>query len=148
MNFQRHAQERSGGFQMAPMLDIVFILLIHFMAATIFAQWENKLDISVPTATESRPGDRRQQGEVILNIDRNGKVFINSMPISDDSLLNLLDQISATFKSQPILIRADRDTSCQSLLHVLDICRKADIWNISFATIKPEDAAPPAPPAK
>ena len=56
MNFKRKITESNAGFQMGPMLDIIFILLIHFMAATIFAQWENKLEIKVPTASsEKRP---------------------------------------------------------------------------------------------
>ena len=50
MNFKRHIRDTSESFQMAPMIDIIFILLIHFMAATIFAQWENKLGIQVPAA--------------------------------------------------------------------------------------------------
>ncbi len=141
MNFRKGIQERSPGFQMAPMLDIIFILLINFMAATIFAQWENKMDITVPTA-QTATSQQRQYGEVILNIDEEGRVFINSRQVSDETLLNLLTQISETFKSQPVILRADRKTNCQQLLHVLDICRQADIWNVSFAAIKPEDALP------
>ena len=53
MNFKKRLAENSPGFQMAPMLDIVFILLVHFMAATFFAKWENKLDITVPSADSS-----------------------------------------------------------------------------------------------
>ena len=86
MDFKKKFQEHGAGFQMAPMLDIVFILLIHFMAATIFAQWDNKLEIKVPTAANAAENDIRQYGEVILNIDREGKVFINSNEVSDAQL--------------------------------------------------------------
>lgn len=136
MNFKRNTNESGGGFQMAPMLDIVFILLIHFMAATIFAQWENKMEIQVPTASAAER-QTRQPGEVILNIDKDGQVFINSRAISDERLLNLLNSISREFKSQPIILRADRATDCQQLIRVLDICKQADIWNIAFATVAP-----------
>jgi len=146
MNFRKGIQERGAGFQMAPMLDIIFILLIHFMAATIFAQWENKMDITVPTA-KTATAQERQYGEVILNIDEEGRVFINSRQVSDETLLQLLTQISNAFKSQPVILRADRKTNCQQLLHILDICRQADIWNVSFAAIKPEDQLPPPPAA-
>lgn len=139
MNFQRKNRPTGSGFPMAPMLDIVFILLIHFMAATIFAQWEHKIDITIPTAQSAIP-QTRQVGEVILNIDRDGQVFINSRPISDAMLLELLTKISDTFKNQPIVLRADKETECQSLIRILDLCRQADVWNIAFATIKPEDA--------
>lgn len=145
MDFKKKFQEHGAGFQMAPMLDIVFILLIHFMAATIFAQWDNKLEIKVPTAANAAENDIRQYGEVILNIDREGKVFINSNEVSDAQLKEILEAIATTFKDQPCIVRPDRDTSCQHLVHVLDLCRGANVWNVSIATAKPaasEDAIP------
>ena len=68
MNFRKNMNDTSPGFQMSPMLDIVFITLIHFMAATLFAKWENKLDITVPTA-DSEVSYGRQRLEIIVNID-------------------------------------------------------------------------------
>ena len=136
MIFRHNTSHASSGFPMAAMLDIMFLLLIHFMAATIFAQWENKLDIKVPTATSAK-STARQPGEVILNIDKNGTVFINSLPVPEDTLAKLLKDIADTFRTQPVILRADQETTCQQLLHVLDICRQADIINIAFATIKP-----------
>lgn len=137
MDFKKKFQEHNAGFQMAPMLDIIFILLIHFMAATIFAQWDNKLDIKVPTAANAAENDIRQYGEVILNLDRDGKVFVNSNEVDDAQLVELLNAISNAFRDQPCVIRPDRETSCQHLVHVLDLCRGANVWNVSIATTKP-----------
>ena len=137
MDFKKKFQEHNAGFQMAPMLDIIFILLIHFMAATIFAQWDNKLDIKVPTAANAAENDIRQYGEVILNLDRDGKVFVNSNEVDDAQLVELLNAISNAFRDQPCIIRPDRETSCQHLVHVLDLCRGANVWNVSIATTKP-----------
>ncbi len=139
MDFKKKFQEHNAGFQMAPMLDIIFILLIHFMAATIFAQWDNKLDIKVPTAANAAENDIRQYGEVILNIDRDGKVFINSNEVDDAQLVELLNAIATAFKDQPCVIRPDRETSCQALVHVLDLCRGANVWNVAIATAKTDE---------
>ena len=138
MNFKRNIQERSAGFQMAPMIDIVFILLIHFMAATVFAQWEKKVDITVPTASTATE-QQRQTGELILNVDREGRLYINSQPYSDETALELLKQISGAFQDQPIILRADKETSVQQLMHVMDLCREADVWNIALATVTPQE---------
>ena len=140
MDFKRKFQEHNAGFQMAPMLDIIFILLIHFMAATIFAQWDNKLDIKVPTAVNAAENDIRQYGEVILNLDKDGRVFINSNEVAEPQLVEILAAISTTFKDQPCVLRPDRETSCQHLVHLLDLCRGAGIWNVSIATTQPADA--------
>ncbi len=138
MNFRKNIQERSAGFQMAPMLDIVFILLIHFMAATVFAQWEKQVDITVPTASTATE-QQRQMGELILNVNAEGQIFINGQMYSDETALSLLKQIAGAFQDQPIILRADQATSVQQLIHVMDLCRQADVWNIALATVTPQE---------
>ena len=138
MNFRKNIQGRGGGFPMAPMLDIVFLLLIHFMAATVFAQWEKQVDITVPTAKTAQE-QQRQIGELILNVDKEGQIHINGQPYADETALELLRQISVAFQDQPIILRADRETSVQSLLRVMDLCREADVWNIALATVTPQE---------
>jgi biopolymer transport protein ExbD len=143
MNFSKSRPTGGVSFQMAPMLDIIFILLIHFMAATIFAQWENRLEISIPTAESGVQQDRRRTGEIIVNLDADGKIFINSREVSEESLLDILGRVSSVYQGQAVILRADRATNCQALIRVMDICRQADIWNIAFATIKPEEGTAP-----
>ncbi|MCR4573679.1 MAG: biopolymer transporter ExbD [Lentisphaeria bacterium] len=137
MNFKRKISETSVGFQMGPMLDIMFILLIHFMAATIFAQWENKLEIKVPTASSDNRS-YRQRGEVIINVDEKGVVSINSQELSLERLERILYEVQAAFHDQPVIIRADEKTQHKDVIKVLDLCSRVDIRNVSFATIHPE----------
>ena len=139
MNFSKNRPAAGASFQMAPMLDIIFILLIHFMAATIFAQWENRMEIAIPTADSGTRQEMRRTGEIIVNLDAEGRIFINSREITSQRLLDTLGQVSSVFPGQAVILRADRQTSCQALIRVMDICRQADIWNIAFATVKPED---------
>ena len=119
---------------MAPMIDIMFLLLIFFMVATIYAQWETKIGINIPTA-ETGAQTGRTPGEVIINLDKAGKIYINSVQMEPERLHKLLSQIAQTFKGQPVIIRADKKTEYEDVITVLDICRKVDIWNISFATL-------------
>lgn len=137
MNFKKYIDTNAQTFQMAPMLDIIFILLIQFMVATIFAQWENKLEIKIPTA-DAAVRQERQSGEVIINIDEGGDIYINSILVSEERLLNLLMQISEEFQTKPAIIRADENTKHRDLIKVLDICKQADVWNIAFSTLPKE----------
>jgi len=137
MNFRKSQQQGQAGFQMAPMIDMMFILLINFMAMTIYAQWENKLDIQVPTADSGVKG-ARSRGELIINVDEQGGIFVNSQPLSEERLLMILRQIADEFKSQPVIIRADRHSQHQDVIKVLDICRQADIWNVAFSALPKE----------
>ncbi|MBR0459745.1 MAG: biopolymer transporter ExbD [Victivallales bacterium] len=139
MNFHKKMNTDSPGFQMSPMLDIVFITLIHFMAATLFAKWENKLDITVPTA-DSEVSYGRQRLEIIVNIDKKGAIFINSIEMSMERLREILKIVHAESAEQPLIIRADQDTRHKDVVKVLDLCTQLDIRNVAFSTITPENA--------
>ncbi|MBN2302574.1 MAG: biopolymer transporter ExbD [Lentisphaerae bacterium] len=115
------------------MIDIIFILLSFFIASQIFSQWETEIDVKLPTAqTGTTP--ERLPGEIIINILKSGELVINGKTYTDESLMSLLDRIVEIWPGQPVLIRADTETSYGHVIAVLDLCRKADIWNISFAT--------------
>lgn len=138
MYFRKEVPTNSLGFQMAPMVDIVFLLLIFFIAAAVYSQWENKLEIQVPTS-ETAKQRARFPGEAIINIDKDGKFFLNSIEFTHERLTKVLGQLAKTYPDQPVVIRADEGTPCQYLIQLLDICAKTDIANISFATMNPKD---------
>ncbi|MBN2449020.1 MAG: biopolymer transporter ExbD [Lentisphaeria bacterium] len=135
MNFRKRFQNQPLGFQMAPMVDIMFLLLIHFMAATIFAQWERTMGISLPTADSAIPAVRHR--ELIINLDQEGRIFINSVEKSPRELETILAQVADVFREQPVIVRADRKTHHEKVVAVLDICRKVDISNVAFAALPP-----------
>ncbi len=133
MNFRKKYRPDPVGFQMAPMLDIVFTLLCFFVVSQVFSQWEAEIDITLPTSSTAAL-DRRLPGEIILNLTREGGVVVNGRPLSEESLKTLLSRLVRYFPGQPVLIRADKQTAYEHVIRVLDLCRHADIWNISFAT--------------
>ena len=141
MNFRKRFNETAAGFQMAPMVDMMFQVLIVFMSATLFAQWENVVGITLPTADSGlRPVRHR---ELIINLDDKGAIFINSVERSPEELERIMAQIADAFKDQPVIVRADRKTHHEHVIRVLDICRKVDIRNVAFATLPPEPAPTP-----
>ncbi|MBP7274761.1 MAG: biopolymer transporter ExbD [Kiritimatiellae bacterium] len=137
MNFRAKLRPEPVGFQLAPMIDVVFLLLCFFMTSQLFAQWEQEIGITLPTASTAET-PRRLPGEVILNITREGQVVINAQVLTEARLASQLSRLSNLFPGQPIVIRADRQTPYDHVIRVLDLCRKSGIWNISFATAVPE----------
>ncbi len=125
--------------QMAPLIDIVFLLLIFFMSVSIFAQLETEINITVPTANESTD-IKRSPGEIIINIRKDGTIIVNQRQLSYEDLERMLRRVAGLYRGQPVIIRADRDTFHKHVIRVLDICAGADIWNVSFATMKEKNA--------
>lgn len=133
MNFRSRNKSVSVGFQLAPMIDIMFLLLCFFIAAQIYAQWESEIDIKLPTAETGEAPDRLPT-EIIVNVRTDGTTVVNQRELDKAGLTTLLKRIVELYPGQPVLIRADKKTDYEHVVGVLDICRKVDIWNISFAT--------------
>jgi biopolymer transport protein ExbD len=141
MNFRRQAPDSGPGFQMAPMIDVVFLLLLFWMVTSIYAQWERKIDLKVPTA-ETGAQQIKQGQELIINIDSAGIISINNNELTLEALESVLDKIAGQQKGHPVIIRADRVTHFQAVISVLDICRKTGVYNISFANLAAGDTPP------
>jgi biopolymer transport protein ExbD len=134
MNFRKNMPPAGAGFQMAPMIDILFLLLIFFMAAAVYAQWETRIDVTVPSASSGIRAER-QAGEIIVNIVADGTIVVNDVDMTPARLESLLAQVAAEFRVQPLIIRADAKTAHEDVMEVLDICRRVDIWNVAFAAL-------------
>lgn len=136
MNFRARLRPEPLGFQLAPMIDIVFLLLCFFMTSQLFAQWETDVPLTLPTARTGE-ASRRLPGEITLNIMPDGRVIVNAKPYTDAELSAMLTRLVKLYPGQPVVLRADRATPYEQIIRVLDLCRQSDIWNISFATLPP-----------
>jgi len=121
--------------QMTSMIDIMFINLLFFMALFVYFHFESDLKISVPKA-KAAVELNRPPGEIIVNVTRDGLVFVNQKKLELSDLDALLKQASEIYPSQEVIIRADEKAYHEYVVGVLDVCAHANIWNISFATIK------------
>lgn len=122
---------------MAPLIDIVFLLLIFFLVTWQFSRSEQDSKVKVPTSTQGKE-EHRAQSEIVVNIRSNGDLVINGQALNEKELLRKLRAIVEVYENQPVRLRGDGEITYQTLMGVIDVCQKAGIWNISFATRKPE----------
>jgi biopolymer transport protein ExbD len=137
MNFRKKNKRPGVGFQLAPMIDIMFLLLCFFISAQIYAQWETEIDITLPTAATGEMPNRLPS-EIIINIRADGTHVVNQRELNPEDLASLLRRIVDLYPGQPVVIRADLRTPYEYIIRTLDLCRKSDLWNISFATTEPD----------
>ncbi|MGJ8677978.1 MAG: ExbD/TolR family protein [Akkermansiaceae bacterium] len=127
-------QEPSAvAFPLAPMIDVVFLLLIFFMATNEFKDGEKELNVTVPVAEEGADA-KQTAGEIIVNVRDDGSVIVDRAELSQDQLFDRLSRIAAVHKNQAIRIRGDAKVEYQRIVEIIDICQKAGIPNVSFAT--------------
>jgi len=122
--------------QLAPMIDILLLLLSFFIISWQFSRSETELKVSVPTAQEGAEPER-QRGEIIINVLADGTLRVEGTTVDLSQLHDKLSAIAKQFKNQPVRIRGDGKVAYQRIVEVIDTCQKAGIWNISFATQRP-----------
>lgn len=130
-----------GGFDMTPMIDVTFLLLIFFMLITKLAD-VSKAKLKLPIATKAEADDKVVPGRVVLNIMKNGDVNVMGHKYDDSALNNLLaieakiskGTSSDKFPSRAILIRADARTEFENVQHVMAMCMYHQLWRIAFGT--------------
>jgi biopolymer transport protein ExbD len=135
MNFRKHTSIDPTPVQLAPLVDVLFLLVIFFAVTSHFGRMEQVLDISVPASEKKdEKKDARQVGEIIVNIKLNGEIWVNSQVVTVEDLLIKLQNISTVHKDQAVILRGDEGADYKHIIRVLDTCLKAGIWNIAFAT--------------
>jgi biopolymer transport protein ExbD len=137
MNFRNQAEPRVLGFMIAPMVDILLVILVFFIVTWNFALAENELDVRVPSATKANE-PQPYVGQVVINVKADGTIVVNRQTKSPAELLDQLKQLAQLYPDQAVIVRGDEAVDYKHIVEVLDICRQADIWNVAFATGRAE----------
>ncbi|MBL6724536.1 MAG: biopolymer transporter ExbD [Rubripirellula sp.] len=119
---------------LTPLIDVVFLLLIFFLVTSEFENEERRLDIVLPSATTAVPMISKPR-EIVIDIDREGTVFLSGQPTSLGELQKLLKVAAASNPTnQSVVIRADRSTAFQPVVNVMDLCNRSGISDYSVTT--------------
>jgi biopolymer transport protein ExbD len=116
------------------MLDIVMLLIIFFMVSTKFAEEERQTDIQLPSVSENFALSG-QPDEIIVNVDVDGKIHVQSEDLTLDALRILLDAARFAFPNQSVVIRGDGRCEYQTVMDVFSTCKEVGIKNVSVAHI-------------
>ena len=137
MRFRKRAEPNVMAFQIAPMVDILLVLLCFFIMTWNFTRRENELDVKVPSAQNAKEANPTVN-QTVINVRADGTVVWNQKPVAPDELLRRLTELVSLIPDYAIILRGDENTRYESIVAVLDICRKANLWNVAFATAKPQ----------
>ncbi len=119
---------------LTPLIDVVFLLLIFFLVTSEFEEEERRLDIVLPSATSAVPMISKPR-EIIVDIDSGGSLYLSGQPTELSELQRLLRiAVASNPTSQTVVIRADRTTSFQPVVSVMDICNKTGVSDYSVTT--------------
>ena len=151
MSRRRHRRKANAevniGFQIAPMIDVVFVILLFFIVSASDIQVENAHVTKLPGTVETQ-SDTPTPDEIAVTIEDDGQVSLNDDPLDTPeakllpelaSNLTQLRESSAASKSEVLVtIYANELARYERVVDVLDALSRAKITNVSFQAGSPE----------
>lgn len=150
----RMVPEEDPEFQIAPMIDILLVLLVFFMSISSTEVLQVRQEIRLPVAKDAAEKEhgKTQNGQIIINVLWNEINRISSIDL-DGTNYKVADDIAEKLKSkvsaQPevrLLVRADRDVRYDFLRTILVVAGNAGIQNVTFSVTDKESRPNPATP--
>src|ERR1700758_1395897 len=106
MNLRGRAPLHHPGIQLAPLVDVLMLLLIFFLLTWNAARTENELDIKVPKASSAKE-KAAPIGDVVVNVKVDGTMTVNKRTLTPPELTDLLKGVVQSYPDQAVIIRGD-----------------------------------------
>jgi biopolymer transport protein ExbD len=113
-----------------PMVDLYLVLLLIFIIMTTAGVQGTK--VNLPKASSSSKMDAPKSQAITVNNE--GKVFLNTVPVSLEELEQKLAAIKAKTPEFPVVVRGDSQTQYQMIMNVLDVLGRAGVSQVGLAT--------------
>ncbi|MCB2215559.1 ExbD/TolR family protein [Desulfofustis glycolicus] len=130
----RRANRSTVELNIAPLIDMVFILLIFFIVTTSFVK-ETGIDISRPTAATavSKP-----KATILVGIDADNRVFFDNREIDIRTVRANVERALAENPEGAVVVVADKGSTTGTTIAVMDGCRQAGADQVSLAAQLPQ----------
>ncbi len=118
------------GFDMSPLIDCVFILLIFFIVTTVFVE-ETGVEVDRPEAASSV---QLEKTSILIALTSKGEVVYGGREIGVGGVFSVVKRALAKEKETPVIIQADRLAQAGTLTRIVGEARLAGAVKVSVAT--------------
>lgn len=129
----RRASRQSLELNIAPLIDMVFILLIFFLVTTSFVR-ETGVDVQRPSATTAVSKDR---ATLLIAVTADDQIYVERSLIDIRALRIHVERALAENPEGSVVIVADRASRTGTAIQVMDACRQAGAEDVAIAAGMP-----------
>jgi biopolymer transport protein ExbD len=131
----RRANRSAIELNIAPLIDMVFILLIFFLVTTSFVK-ETGIDVNRPKAATAVP---KNKAMIMIAVDEENRVFFDHREIDIRAVRANIERALAETRDGTVIVVADKKSSTGTTIEVMDGCRNAGAKNVSLAAQLPHE---------
>jgi biopolymer transport protein ExbD len=131
MPLKTHTDELPS-MNLTSMLDVLFLLIIFFMAGTKFAEMERKIALRVPQVSDHGALTAAPEKRIV-NIYQDGQITLDRQSVTLDELRARLSAARGQYKDLGVLVRGDATSAFQNVAQVLNACKQAGINELAIS---------------
>jgi len=129
------SEDNFDDINITPMVDLYLVLLLIFIIMTTAGVQGMKVDL--PRAGGKAAADISAPKTQAITINPEGRIFLNTLPVTLAELETRLTAIKASTPDVPVVVRGDRASQYQGVMDVLDVLGRVQIEKIGLATQGP-----------
>ena len=130
--FELPQKKKSGvNVDIAPLMDMVFILLIFFIVTSTFTR-ETGVEVEKPKAKSSTELNKKS---IMIAVSREGSIHVNERQVAYASLQEILKQMLVKNPDREVVLIADKNSVTGKVVQVMDACNLAGVKKISIAAL-------------
>jgi biopolymer transport protein ExbD len=128
------------GFNMTPMIDIVFLLIIFFLVTNHLTNRETEPDIDLPSAQSGQEVETENPNRLIVNINADGGLAVEGRTLSLEELQGLIaTRRDALGQDMEVQLRGHRDSPYRFVEPVLVASAMQGVWNVKIRVYRREE---------
>jgi biopolymer transport protein ExbD len=123
-----------ASIDMAPMIDMVFLLLIFFMVASVVTDLK-KVPVEIPTSEHAKVPENIK-GRMMLSIDANNQIYVDTTPVTIEELKPMIAEELDRNPDLRILVRADKRVVYKTCKDLMSACGEVGASDLIYATFE------------
>jgi biopolymer transport protein ExbD len=130
---KRRISKKNIELNIAPLIDMIFILLIFFLVTTSFVK-ETGVDINRPVASSA---SSKNKANILIGITRDNRIFMDRREIDIRTVRANVERALAENPESAVIIVADEKSETGVVIRVMDSCKLAGAKNVALAATPP-----------
>ena len=126
-----HIGKKSIGFDLTPLIDVVFLLLIFFMLTTTFINVESGVKVNLPSGDFAAVNETQN---VVVSITENNTLYVNNSLVDPDRLSERVREEIGDDPDTLVILESDQNVLHGKVVRVMDLIKKGGAERIAIAT--------------